>query len=340
MSAAIDDADIVHLHNLHGHYFPIDAVPLLARTVPLVWTVHDFFALTGGCAFPYECDRWMTQCGSCPGLGRYPLVTDFDRTRRLHSIKRSAFANLPVTIVSPSRHLARTVERSGMFPRGRVEIIPYGVDTDVFTPHREAARRALGLSRDAPVVALIAQGLDDPRKGTSYAVDALRRIEDTRATVLLAGGGEVDAFTASLGGHDVRSLGYVRDRAELARCLSAADVFVFTSLAENFPCIVQEAMACGTTVVAFDIDGVNEQIGHDRTGMLAPVGDVAALSNAIARALRDARLRRRIGEAARRQATTEWDRDQFVRRHENLYRKLRAAVDQAQSSQETVVTGS
>ncbi|RME41657.1 MAG: hypothetical protein D6788_00775, partial [Planctomycetota bacterium] len=82
-SDEISNLDLVHFHNLHGHYFSLDAMPLVARKVPIVWTFHDFFPFTGGCAFPFACERWRERCGSCPQLGRYPIVTPFDRTRRM-----------------------------------------------------------------------------------------------------------------------------------------------------------------------------------------------------------------------------------------------------------------
>ena len=90
-SAALENIDIIHLHNLHGHYFSMTAVPRLPERAPLVWTFHDFFPITGGCAFPFECSRWTYQCGSCPQLGHYPLVTAHDRTRRMHAMKRKIF---------------------------------------------------------------------------------------------------------------------------------------------------------------------------------------------------------------------------------------------------------
>lgn len=321
-SDALTGVDVVHLHNVHGHYFSLDAVSGLAQRAPLVWTLHDYFAITGGCAFPFSCDRWSASCGSCPELGRYPIATQIDRTRSMLAIKRKIFRELPVTLVTPSRHLARAVRASGMFDRAKLEIIPYGVDTDVFRPGREASRHAMGIAKDATVVTVIAQGLDDPRKGIRHAVDAIGSLQEKRITVLLAGGGDTREIVESLVGHDVRSLGYVSDRTMLARCLSAADLCLFTSLAENFPCIVQESMACGTAVLAFNIDGVNEQIQSERTGYLVPPGDTDALARHLQPLIQNRSRLRETGEAARRHAQNEWSVEQFLDRHEALYRRV------------------
>ncbi len=318
-SDALDGSDVIHLHNVHGHYFSLNAVGELATRAPLVWTFHDFFPITGGCAFPHSCDGWRNRCGSCPQLGRYPIATEFDRTRRMHSIKQALFEDLPVHIVTPSRHLARAVHDSEMFPRAEVHVIPYGTDTSTFTPSCEASRAALAISREDTVVAIVVQGLDDPRKGVDHAIEAMKAVTDKRLTILLAGAGNADRIVQALPHHDVRTLGYLASRAKLAQCLGAADLFVFTSLAENFPCVVQEAMACGTPVLGFGIPGVTEQIDPDRTGFLAPTGDTAKLGRALRQLLLNRARLHEVGAVAHKHAMTEWSLDRFIQRHEALY---------------------
>lgn len=337
-SAAFDRTDVVHLHNLHGHYLDLRAIALLAERRPLVWTLHDFYAVTGGCAFPFSCSRWRDSCGACPSLGQYPLMTQHDRTRTLLRLKRNWFADVPVTLICPSRHLATAVESSGVFGWGDVRHVPYGVDTSVFHPHRERARRELGIGGDERVLFLAAQGLDDPRKGVSHAVRAMRALGDTQMTLLLAGKGDVAAMLGDLPLLTVRHAGYVSDPAEMARLYAAADLYVFPSLAENFPCSVMESMACGTPVLAFAIDGVTEQVTDGRTGFLVPLGDAAAFANSPTDAMADAIadtmagvMRRAFGAdlaamgvAARAHAEREWALPVFLGRHMSIYREVSA----------------
>lgn len=63
-------ADILHLHNLHGGYFNLWSLPLLSALKSTVWTLHDMQALTGHCAHSLECRRWQLDagCGYCPSL--------------------------------------------------------------------------------------------------------------------------------------------------------------------------------------------------------------------------------------------------------------------------------
>ena len=314
--------NLVHLHNLHGHYLSMTTVPQLARQVPLVWTFHDFFPFTGGCAFPFTCDRWRATCGDCPELGHYPIVTKYDRTRRMQAIKRNLFRDMPVTIVTPSQHLLKAARASGVFPHADFEIIPYGVNTELFRPDRTTARGTLDLPADAPVVAVIAQGLDDPRKGVEHAVSALRRVSTPGLTVLLVGDGEPEPIQHALPTFEVRSMGYLSEPEAIARCYQAADVLLFTSLAENFPCVVQEAMSCGTAVVGFEIDALREQISDGQTGRLVPVGDSTKLAEATAELLQETESAASIGRAARQHAVAHWGRDRFIDRHIALYRQV------------------
>lgn len=321
-SSALAETDLLHLHNLHGHYFSIPTIPRLARQRPLVWTFHDLFPITGGCAFPYDCDRWMSQCRHCPQQGKYPIGTEFDHTTRMQAIKQKAFRDLPVTIISPSKHLAAAVKRSHMFGSAEFHVIPYGVDTELFHPGRQDARAKLGMGQDEPAVLLIAPRLDDPRKGVDHAVKALRQVRMPNLNVLVLGTGDSQRLVESLSPHRLRPFGYVKDRMTVADCYAAVDLVLFPSLAENFPCVVQEAMASGTAVLAYNIDGVKEQIVSDETGFLAAPGDVETLARSARELLENGPLLKQVGQSARRYACTEWSLARFLDCHEALYREL------------------
>lgn len=322
VSDALNDVDIIHLHNLHGHYLDLQSLSLLATRAPLVWTLHDYYAITGGCAFPGTCDRWMQNCGDCPAIGQYPMMTDRDRTRLMLRLKRQFFADVPVAVTCPSRHLADAAHRSGLFRAGEILHIPYGVDTDVFRPQREESRKTLGLRQDDRVLFLAAQGLEDPRKGTIHALHAVAEISDISLTLLLAGhdGGEVAAAFEAMPHVRTHHVGYVSSPPEMAHLYAAADVFLFSSLAENFPCSVMESMACGTPVAAFAIDGVNEQITEGETGFLATPSDSASLAQAVRRALNATDLPS-MRQKIRDHTIREWSMSIYRERHEALYRE-------------------
>lgn len=80
---------------------------------------------------------------------------------------------------------------------------------------------------------------------------------------------------------NIRYINYIDDKELLAKYYSASDIFLFTSLAENFPLVILEAMACGLPVVSFDVGGVKEALIHKKNGYIAKYKDIDDLINGI-----------------------------------------------------------
>ncbi len=221
-------ADIVHLHNLHGDFVSLLALPLWGQGKPLVWTLHDAWPLTGGCAFPRDCQRWQQGCGRCPQLGLYPQG-DVDHSRFYRRLKPRLIAAGRPTLLPPSAWLGAQVQRVPRLARLPLRVVPNPVDTEVFVPARPraAARRKLGLAAHAPTVAIIGDLYGDPRKNGPHAVLALRRAsEDVPGLQVIAvgpSGGRL-LVEAGVGG---RALPFQQEREPLALAYGCADVCLF-----------------------------------------------------------------------------------------------------------------
>ena len=162
----VQDADIIHLHNLHGNFFSFTILPLLSRIAPIVWTLHDTWPLTGHCSYNYDCDRWEKGCGRCPYLAEYPPIK-VDTTALLWRLKERAYRRSEMRIAAPSRWLADMARRSPLLKPFEVHHIPYGIDTQVFQPlDRLSARQGLRVPPDAEVV-MLNPFLGLPEKGLS-----------------------------------------------------------------------------------------------------------------------------------------------------------------------------
>jgi glycosyltransferase involved in cell wall biosynthesis len=300
---------IVHVHNLHGGYFDLRVLPELDRASRLVATLHDAWLLTGHCAHPLDSDGWQRGCGNCPHLDTYPRLLR-DGTAANLARKRSIYARLRLTVVTPSRWLMDMVERSVLAPAAaRREVIPNGVDLSVFTPDGPAERSG------PPRIVFAAQGgrVNQFKDYPTLHV-ALGRLSVPVEVVAL---GDPAAGTERIGQATVRAVGAVAP-GEVARRLRAADLYLHPARADTFPSGVLEALACGTPVVASRVGGIPEQVG-DETGVLVEPGDPTALAAAIEGLLADPERRRRMGEAAAADARRRFSLERQVAAYLDLY---------------------
>jgi glycosyltransferase involved in cell wall biosynthesis len=108
----------------------------------------------------------------------------------------------------------------------------------------------------------------------------------------------------------------------MARLFEAADIFLFASPAENFPCVILEAMSAGCCVVATPTSGVTEQIKTDKTGFLAESLSGEALGIVFRDVLAHRELWKKTGDEARDFVEKEFSEKVMVDRHIVLYRQI------------------
>ncbi|HEY1722424.1 MAG TPA: glycosyltransferase family 4 protein [Magnetospirillaceae bacterium] len=260
--------DLVHLHWIGNGFMAIDELKQINS--PIVWTLRDMWAFTGGCHYTNGCDHYRGMCGACPQL-RSTDQDDFSRT--IWTRKEEHWRDLNLWIVPLSEWLGDCVRESSLLRSFPIEVIANGVDTTRFRPPIHSRWRAdRNLAPDARLIAFGAmKATSDPRKGFAQLQDALRHLSGTpyaEKTVLVVFGGTRPSDMPDLG-IEVHFAGHINDDAALAELYSAADVAVIPSLEEAFGKTVIEAMACGTPVVAFDYGGPRDIIDHCVDGYLA-----------------------------------------------------------------------
>jgi glycosyltransferase involved in cell wall biosynthesis len=321
-------ADVVHLHWITHGMLRVESLRRFAP--PVVWTLHDSWAFTGGCHVPNECLRYRDACGRCPALGS---SRERDLSRWVWGRKRRAWKDLRPTVVAPSRWLAGCARASSLFRDARVEVIPNGLDLGRFKPvHKGFAREVLGLPPDRKLVLFGGKNCSDDRnKGLHLLATALRILKDGgkgRDAELVVFGSTTSTIL-SRAGVAARYQGFLHDDASLALLYAAADVFVAPSIQENLPYTVMEAMACGTPCVAFEQGGLPELIEHTRTGFLARAFEPEDLAHGIAWVLEDGERWRTLSARAREKTEREFEAASVARRYVELYRELAGAAGRA-----------
>jgi len=175
----------------------------------------------------------------------------------------------------------------------------------------------------------------DPVKGLDVLIRAFAPIaRDRQAHLLLVGEGEqrkdLERLVGELGlQQSVRFLG---PRTDVPSLLRIADVFAFPSRTEGLPNALLEAMAAGCPIVTTDVPGCRDLITNEETGILVPLGDTSALTEAIDRLLRERALAGKLGKSASRCVSEKWDLHVTFDNYEGLYRETgeKSPVDPAE----------
>ncbi|WP_224982612.1 glycosyltransferase family 4 protein [Geomonas agri] len=315
--------DVVHLHWVAGGFLRVETLARFKR--PVVWTLHDSWPFTGGCHVPQECLRYTGACGACPQLASRH---EHDLSRVVWNRKQRAWRQVSMTVVAPSRWMARCAGESSLFRGRRIEVIPNGLDLVSVRPLDKAeARRALGLPEDRRYILFGAvRGLSDSNKGAQYLAPALEQLARAglgQTVELLLFGRDIPDSKLDLG-LPARYLGYFEDQQDLNRLYSVADLFLAPSRQENLPCTVMEAMACGTPCVGFDVGGMPDLITHGVDGYLARPFDPESLADGIAWVLQATAKGAALPAFCRAKVEERFDIRVCAQRHLDLYRDIMA----------------
>ena len=324
---AVREADVLHLHWVNQGFLSLKNIRQLADTgKPLVWTLHDMWAFTGGCHYSGDCRAYRQSCGQCPYLRR-PGPDDL--SHRIWANKKRLFPE-NIHFITCSDWLAEEARSSALLRGYPVHSIPNPIDTQVFRPATPEARaqfrRERGIAPEAALVLFVAMKVREERKGFAYLLEALQQLKNTQPGVpveILVMGQSAPEELARLP-YPVHALGMLRDPQSIAAVYGAADVFVIPSLEDNLPNTVMEALACGTPVVGFQTGGIPQMAGHLEQGYIAPQRDSAALANGLLWVLRGPKTREELRVAAREKVSRHYANSVVAARHLDLYRQLLA----------------
>jgi glycosyltransferase involved in cell wall biosynthesis len=215
----------------------------------------------------------------------------------------------------------------------RVQLIPNGVDTDVFTPatleEKEHLRAELGLP-SGPLVTYV--GIINSRKN----IDGILRIwcqtvrDGGGGSLVLVGpspGGEADPYSRQLQeyvseNHLDTRVRFLGRQADVAPYLRASDVFLFPSRQEGMPNCVLEAMACGLPCLVSRSAGVGTLITHGRNGFMLDVDDEPGFAELLTSLVRSPSCREEIGRAASDKMLASYSLSSIADRYVALYQRL------------------
>lgn len=327
---------IVHLHwTAFGFDWPsfFGSIP---SDTPIVWTLHDQNAYTGGCHYTTGCSRFTSGCGNCPQILQ---SAPEDLSAHTATLKKKLLSGRNLHIVAPSFWMLQQAKRSPILQDAlSFSHIPYGLDGRMFDTHdddehqqspttKKLAYLMSSMKRNLlPTVLLGAEDLSNDRKGIRFAIAAIQKIaERTDGSIRLWTFGKTlpESITSQLPENVLlQQWGYIRDRSFQGRLYRQADVFLMPSLEDNQPQMALESMTNGTPVVAFAVGGVAEVVRDGLSGFCVPVQDVDRMAYRTMQILTNHELRDSLGNAAKKQVATEHDWSRQALAYVDLYRRI------------------
>ncbi|MEY0737800.1 glycosyltransferase [Providencia stuartii] len=271
--------DIVHLHNIHGYYLNVEILFAYFKQHPeikVIWTLHDCWSFTGHCSyFDFcSCEKWKTQCFTCPQKNTYPASNGLDNSKNNYQRKKKAFTGVKdLTIVTPSRWLADLVKQSYLkdYP---VQVVNNGIDLSVFQPRQSEFRVKHDLVDKFLIMG--AASVWSPRKGFDDFISLANMLPDNYHLVMVGLSPDKIKTLPS----NIIGIHRTDNPTELAEIYSAADVFFNPTYEDNYPTVNLEAIACGTPVITYNTGGSPESVsaGH---GFVVTKGDVTAVAELV-----------------------------------------------------------
>lgn len=274
----VQHADLIYIHWVDGFldYKSIEKILQLGK--PVVWFLHDMYPITGGCHYSFGCVGYEDKCDNCPELRTFKFLAAKQLKKHIEALNQ--YPNL--IGAAPSKWLTKCMEKSALFKGHRVFCIPNVVDTNIYTPlDKSSVRKELELPDDKKIILFSATEAKNRYKGPEYLIRAITLLSNNpNYEFCVVGLCNINLFPKQVR-HRIHVLGYVTDSNFMVKVYNSANVLIITSIAENFPNVVLEAMSCGIPVAGFSTGGIKDQIIQKYNGYIVEPMDVDGIVNGV-----------------------------------------------------------
>jgi glycosyltransferase involved in cell wall biosynthesis len=259
---------------------------------------------TGGCHHAGDCRGFITGCENCPQVRNAfntKVTQAFREKSRIFGVDSSAI------LVSPSEWLAKQAAESQMLKDSKIYTIPNPVDCGLFSPgDKRSARNIFEISDDIFVIGCSAANLNDPMKNIKAIIDGVAILQSQfpskEIQILAVGDGGLESRNVK-----VQTTGLIRTPGRMVEAYRAMDIFVSTSLSENFP----------MTVVCLNIGGMPEIVINGDSGRVLDSTD--DLPNVLTELLSSVSERQKMASNARTLALSQFDLPKVLKKYADVY---------------------
>ena len=316
--------NVIHLHNIHDHWinYKILFEYLNQTEIKIVWTFHDFWAITGHCSHfvSKKCERFKNECYDCP-FTTGKLLPLLKRTKRNFNLKKQLFkANKYLTIVPVSDWVCEYVRQSFLSEK-EIVVIPNGVDTSIFKPiaiqivQDEETRKKLSRLDGKFIIMAVSSQWKSSSKGLDDYKAMGKILKDDEVIVLVGVPNEISRNFPS----NIIGIRRTNNQSELAALYTRAEVICSFSLAETFGLTIIEGYACGTPAVVYDNTAPPTLITPE-TGFVVPNKDFKAAYIAIQKIKSNGK--KYYSEACIKLAKEKYEKSLCFAKYISLYEKI------------------
>lgn len=320
-SFEFEQADIIHLHWVNQGFLSMKNLKKIADSgKPVVITMHDMWYFTGICHYSGNCHKYEVGCNHCPLLTNGGYGKDW--AQRVFEQKMDMLRGRRVAFIGCSRWISDLAQQSVLTQGQFVMNIPNAIDTKVFRKtDKTEARRKWNLPTEGRLILFGSQRITDERKGFRHLAEALKIINKSGEKLsLIVLGSQSEAVKNQIP-YDVYPIDYISNEYDIVELYNAADLYVTSSLQDNLPNTIVEAMACGTPCVGFNVGGIPEMIDHKANGYVAHYKDAEDFARGIMWCL-NAENYSRLCSAAYEKAINTYSQDVIAHKYIEVYNMM------------------
>jgi len=256
------EADIIHLHWLNQGFISLSSLSKINK--PVIWTMRDMWAFTGGNHYSMGFENYESSYLS----------------KLMQNFKKKNY-NKNFQFVAVSNWLKNKAEKSFVLNKHDIKKIDNNIDLKDFSLiDNNTAKQDLGISTKKQIILYGAQNPQSKRKGWDIFIESLKKLDKTKYFLLIFGNFWSENTLDNID-IEYKTLGYINDKKTLNNVYCAADFFVASSIEDAWPKTFAEAMYCRTPVICFNNTSISEVVQHKINGYVVENFDPVQLKNGI-----------------------------------------------------------
>ena len=255
-------ADIIHIHWLNQGFIKLSSISKIKK--PVVWTLRDMWAFTGGSHYTMDFEKYEKSKLST-------IIKNFKKK----SYKKSFY------FIAISDWLKNKALQSDVLREFNVDRIYNNIDLKKFNNiNKKQGKDFLNINTDKKIILYGANNPQSKRKGWDIFVESLKELDKSKYYLLIFGNFWSHKTLDKIG-FEYKSLGFIDDTKILNSVYSCADLFVASSIQDGWPKTFAEAMYCKTPVICFSNTSIAEIVNHKINGYVVQNFDSNQLKDGI-----------------------------------------------------------